>query len=188
MPNAWRLIFLGILLFSLPTSAQLGAVGGEWRAYGGDNGGTKYSPLDQINKENVKDLEFAWNWSTVDVNIHEANPDLRRLAAATYFECTPLMIGNVLYGTTSLGQAMAIDAFTGETIWAFDSESYKDGRPPNLGWISLVNGPQAFLELAQLPEPTRACRTQVRRARQSGRYGGFTSAPGPQGPDSERQL
>jgi quinoprotein glucose dehydrogenase len=127
---------LWLVLCSLSAVAQQGAVDGEWRAYGADNGGTKYSPLDQINKRNVKDLEFKWSWTTVDVNIHEANPGNPRLADATDFECTPLMVGNVLYATTTLGQAAAIDATTGETLWAFNPSSYKDGRPPNQGWIS----------------------------------------------------
>src|SRR5262245_33307390 len=34
----------------------------EWKYYGADAGGTKYSPLDQINKDNVKDLRIAWRW------------------------------------------------------------------------------------------------------------------------------
>jgi quinoprotein glucose dehydrogenase len=44
------------------TRGQRGAVNGEWRWYGGDAGGAKYSPLDQINAENVKQLQIAWRW------------------------------------------------------------------------------------------------------------------------------
>ena len=39
---------------------------GEWRSYAGDIGGTKYSPLDQINATNFEKLEVAWSWDTVD--------------------------------------------------------------------------------------------------------------------------
>ena len=38
--------------------------GGEWRFYGADGGSTKYSALDQINRDNVKDLKIAWRWKT----------------------------------------------------------------------------------------------------------------------------
>jgi hypothetical protein len=47
-----------------------------------------------------------------------------------------LLVDGVLYGSTSLGQAMAIDAGTGETLWSYSSEAYRTGRPPNLGYIS----------------------------------------------------
>ena len=49
---------------ALSASAQQGASGGEWRHYGGDLGSTKYSPLDQINRDNVGDLQVAWRWRT----------------------------------------------------------------------------------------------------------------------------
>ena len=37
---------------------------GEWRAYGGDSASTHYSPLDQINKDTVKNLAVAWSWKS----------------------------------------------------------------------------------------------------------------------------
>src|SRR5689334_10817206 len=43
---------------------QRGVVNGEWRFYGGDAGSTKYSPLDQINAQNVSSLRIAWRWKT----------------------------------------------------------------------------------------------------------------------------
>ena len=49
---------------SLPVVAQRGTVGGNWNYYGGDAGSTKYSPLDQINAENVKNLQIAWRWKS----------------------------------------------------------------------------------------------------------------------------
>ena len=42
--------------------AQRGVQDGEWPHWGGDLGNTKYSPLDQINAENVKTLRVAWRW------------------------------------------------------------------------------------------------------------------------------
>jgi glucose dehydrogenase len=48
-------------------SAQRGASPtGEWRAFGGDLGSTKYSPLDQINKENFARLRPVWHWRSAD--------------------------------------------------------------------------------------------------------------------------
>ena len=38
---------------------------GEWRYLNADPLSTRYSPLDQINKDNFKDLKIAWRWSTL---------------------------------------------------------------------------------------------------------------------------
>ena len=46
--------------FAGPVVAQQGTTSGEWRSYAGNLGSTKYSPLDQINRDNVQDLEIAW--------------------------------------------------------------------------------------------------------------------------------
>ena len=122
------------LLVSCPVvMAQRGTSDSSWLSYGGDLGSTKYSAAAQIDRENVGDLTIAWTWESVDKAIQEEYP---ALASATYFECTPLMVDGVLYGSTSLSQAMAIDGATGETLWAYSSEAFKAGRPPNLGYIS----------------------------------------------------
>jgi quinoprotein glucose dehydrogenase len=55
---------LAVLLLLMPgaLAAQ------EWTAYGGDAGGTRYSPLKQIDASNVKDLKVAWEFHTGDVS------------------------------------------------------------------------------------------------------------------------
>jgi len=129
---------LGCFICTLTSlaAAQSGSDGGEWRYIGGDMGHSKYSPLDQITKENVADLEIVWSWTSIDAAIQEANANDRMISTATYFQCTPLMVDGVVYGTTSLGQAFALDAVSGEMLWGYNPESYKGGRPPNLGFIS----------------------------------------------------
>ena len=51
----WFVLFF--LTGSIPFAAQHGAEDGDWRYWGGDSGSTRYSALDQINKENVGNLE-----------------------------------------------------------------------------------------------------------------------------------
>ena len=46
--------------------AQQGAPDGEWPTYGGDAGSTKYSPLDQIDANNVEQLQVVWRWTSPD--------------------------------------------------------------------------------------------------------------------------
>ena len=102
------LIFLSVAL--QPLAAQEGTQGGEWRVYGGDSGSTKYSPLDQINAENVSELEIVWRWKA---NNFGPRPDYN-------WETTPLMANGVLYTTAGTRRdAVAIDPLTGETLWMF---------------------------------------------------------------------
>lgn len=121
-----------VTLAATPISAQKkSGAAGEWRHYGGDAGSTKYSPLDQIKKENVADLKVAWTWDSPDLPLQKENRALSWFA----YEATPLMVGGTLYTSTSLSQVAAINAQTGQTIWVFNPEAYKVGRPTNLGFI-----------------------------------------------------
>ncbi len=110
-------------------SAQRGAPAGEWRQYAAD-GATKYSPLDRINRGNVGKLEVAWRWPSPDNDIVKANPQARTGA----YQDTPLMANGVLYTETSLGLFVALDPASGKVLWQYDPESWKVGRPPNLGY------------------------------------------------------
>ena len=128
-------VFLAAGIAALsPTAApaQYGATGGEWRSYGGDLGSTKYSPLDQIDATNFDDLRIAWRWRSVDERVdvealRESEED--RPVSIRGLQATPLMIDGVLYLTTALYQAAAVDAGTGETLWVHDPQAYEGGRP-----------------------------------------------------------
>ena len=124
-----------ILLSCAPATAQQGAPDGQWPAYGGDHGSTKYSPLDRIDRENVDRLRVAWRWESPDNPIVTAN---RRTLPAIpdAFKSTPVLVDGVLYIKTSLSQAAAIDAATGETLWTFDPGSWEGERPANTGFNS----------------------------------------------------
>ncbi|PYR51090.1 MAG: pyrroloquinoline quinone-dependent dehydrogenase [Acidobacteria bacterium] len=105
---------------------------GEWRTYAGSSRGLKYSPLDQITQDNVKDLEMTWKWSSVEVALQKSSPILQ----VSRNENTPLMANGALYTVTGLGLVAALDPGTGETRWVFDTESHKLGRPNNGGFLS----------------------------------------------------
>ena len=62
----------------------------EWPVYGGDQAGTKFSPLAHINRQNVQTLRVAWEWKTGDApnDTFETRPGM--------FENTPLMIGGLV--------------------------------------------------------------------------------------------
>jgi quinoprotein glucose dehydrogenase len=126
-----NLLLLAALL-GAPALAQNGAASGDWPTYHGETGATQYVPYDQINASNVASLEVAWSWDSPDNALIAADRKLRTAG----FKSTPLEIGGRLYVNTSLGHVAAIDATTGENLWTFDTESYKDGRPTNLGFNS----------------------------------------------------
>ena len=113
------------------THGQQKAPAGDWRYYGGDAGSNKYSSLDQIKAENVGKAKVAWTWDSPDVPLQTANRALGSFA----YETTPLAVGGTLYTTTSLAQVAAIDGATGKQLWLFNPESYKAGRPTNLGFV-----------------------------------------------------
>jgi quinoprotein glucose dehydrogenase len=111
--------------------AQGGLEEGQWREYAGDTRGLKYSPLDRINKNNIKDLEVAWRWASADRDYQIANPTMR----STRHEDTPLMVNGTLYTVTPLGMVAALDPGTGQQRWLYDPEVYKAGKPGNSGFI-----------------------------------------------------
>ncbi|MBI2150006.1 MAG: PQQ-binding-like beta-propeller repeat protein, partial [Acidobacteria bacterium] len=106
--SVWFVILT--LLFTLHVAGQQGARNGEWRVWGGDYGSTRYAPLDQINRDNVKNLKVAWTWRSDNFG---SGPEYKS-------ETTPLMVNGVLYFTAGNRRAViAADAGSGETLWTW---------------------------------------------------------------------
>jgi quinoprotein glucose dehydrogenase len=81
-----------------------------WPVYLGDNASSQYSPLDQINTENVHLLEPVWEYKT-----EKLKKDDR-----TQIQCNPLIIDGILYGTSPKLRVFALNAATGKRIWEFN--------------------------------------------------------------------
>jgi quinoprotein glucose dehydrogenase len=86
----------------------------DWPYYAGDAGGSRYSPLTQIDKRNVKELQIAWEYHTGDVS---DGSDNRRKSA---FEATPLVVDGTMYLSTPFNRVVALDPETGRERWSFD--------------------------------------------------------------------
>jgi quinoprotein glucose dehydrogenase len=101
---------------------KAGITNGEWPHWGGDLGSSKYSALDQINRDNVKNLRVAWRWKSENFGPRPQSN----------MEATPLMIGGVLYTTAGFRpNVVAIDAATGETLWTYRlDEGQRGDRAP----------------------------------------------------------
>jgi quinoprotein glucose dehydrogenase len=82
----------------------------DWPGVGNEPGCMRYSPLDQINRENVSRLKPVWTYNT---------GELGRRNGKT-IECTPIVIDGVMYVTTGYLRVVALDAATGKELWQFD--------------------------------------------------------------------
>jgi quinohemoprotein ethanol dehydrogenase len=82
-----------------------------WMTTGRDFGKGHYSPLDQINRETIGQLGYAWGYDTLTLRGQEA---------------TPIVVDGVMYTSGTTGRAYALNAVTGEEIWSFDPQS--DGQ------------------------------------------------------------
>jgi len=85
-----------------------GTTAEEWPGVGGDKGNSRCSGLNQINRSNVRELQVAWTYHTGDAG------------RGTTIECTPIMIGHILYITTVASKVVALQADTGREIWKYD--------------------------------------------------------------------
>lgn len=98
----------------------------DWPYYGHDAGGMRYSPLTQINRDNVSHLKVAWTFHTGDIS------DGRGKTKRSGFETTPILIDGTLYLTTPFNRVIALDPETGRQRWAYDPKTeltwnYGDG-------------------------------------------------------------
>src|SRR5579864_3269590 len=95
------------------TSAQ-DAKDTSWPYYGNDAGGMRYSPLTQINRDNVSKLKVAWVFHTGEMQENSGNKK------RSGFETTPILVDGTLYITTPFNRVIALDPATGKQRWAYD--------------------------------------------------------------------
>lgn len=85
-----------------------------WMVYGKDSGGSRYSPLTQITRENVEYLEKVW--------VYQTGEDYTgtRYKNGAAFEATPILVDGTLYLSTQTARVIALDPETGQEKWAYD--------------------------------------------------------------------
>jgi membrane-bound PQQ-dependent dehydrogenase (glucose/quinate/shikimate family) len=108
----------------------------EWRSYGNDPGGARYSPLTDITKANVSRLQEAWVYRTGEL------PDPKRIEGPA-FEATPVMANGTLYFTTPSARVVALDADTGTERWKYDPGEKVSGSARHRGvayWPAFAAG------------------------------------------------
>ena len=114
---------------------------GDWLHYGNDQGGSRFSPLDQINRTNVEKLQVAWTYRT-------GLPSEDLLSG---FEDTPLKVGGLLYLAAIDNDVIALDAESGKEAWRFEVNLQK-GAP-----FLAMRGVAYFKQ----PETSGACAERI---------------------------
>lgn len=80
---------------------------GNWLAFGRDYEEQRFSPLTQINKDNVADLKLAW---------------YRDMGTNRAQESTPIVVDGRMFFTSAWSRVFALDAVSGELIWSYDPQ------------------------------------------------------------------
>src|SRR5215471_16264734 len=164
---------VSIILFASAAAAQVSAPQSaddpiaDWPYYGGDAGGSRYSPLTQINRANVEQLKVAWEYHTGDVSDGSGG---RRKSA---FEATPIVVDGTMYVSTPFNRVIALDPETGSEKWSFDPKI--DLRTPYSE--GLINRGVTLWTDSRKPEGN-TCRRQIFLATIDARLFGIDAATG----------
>ncbi|MEM6162190.1 membrane-bound PQQ-dependent dehydrogenase, glucose/quinate/shikimate family [Erwinia sp. P6884] len=106
-----------------PTATQPAAASdadnNEWRYYGRNAAGQRFSPLEQITPANVSQLKPVWRYDSGDVMRKGEDKAGREFS----YEATPVKVGNSLYLCTPHREVIALDATTGRERWKFTPEN-----------------------------------------------------------------
>ena len=118
-----------------------------WENYGNSPGGSRFVALDQITRDNVKDLKVAWTFHTGDI------PDSPTGNGAEDQQ-TPLQVGNRLYLCTPHNNVIAVDADSGKQIWKHEVNAQAEvwNRCRGLAYFDVTQ---------PLPQPTLPGSTPV---------------------------
>ena len=111
------LVAVGMLSVVRAQSSQV-----EWTHYANDAGGSRYSPLTDVDAAKLSRLQVAWQWKHWETPLKEYG------TTPGQFESTPLMVDGTLYVTTPYNSLAALDAETGKEKWRFDGHAYELGQ------------------------------------------------------------
>lgn len=98
----------------------------DWPEFGSVAGGNQYSPLTQVNGENVERLEIAWEFHTGDVSDGEGEVE-----STTAFEATPIVVDETLYFCSPFNRVFALEPESGKQIWTYNPKIDLSGRYAN---------------------------------------------------------
>src|SRR5882672_9150905 len=122
MRNPVGLFAFFIGLFCIGIAPQAPA----WEHWGGDRGGSRFSPLSQITPDNVSNLVRAWEFRTGDLDSRA--PEVMK---RTKFQATPLFVEDSLIFCSPFNEVIALDPGSGAQKWRYDPKISTSQRPAN---------------------------------------------------------
>jgi quinoprotein glucose dehydrogenase len=105
-----------------PVPAIPAGVNGGWPEPSGSKGGGQYSPLEQINRNNLGQLRILWTYASPD--FAASQPPI--VGKNMVVEATPILVNDTLVTCTSLHRVVALEASTGKPRWSFDPQVNKE--------------------------------------------------------------
>ena len=130
-------------------NADASTWGGDWRFFGNNNGGSHFSPLNQLNPSNVDKLRIAWTY-----RVGYGDDGLQ-----ANLEMTPIKIGDRVYICTPFDDVIALDAVSGKQIWRYRSHTKRGG------WVYKNCRAVTYYEV---PGDTGACSKRIFSSRLDG--------------------
>ncbi len=117
LPRAFHSLLFACAVWNLAVLPAAGAApeNADWPAYLGGKERNLYSPLEQIDRGNVGQLEVAWTYDTGDKGEYQANN---------------LIVDGVLYTASPARRVIALDAATGKELWKWDPAKERSGKGP----------------------------------------------------------
>ncbi|MEO5740534.1 MAG: pyrroloquinoline quinone-dependent dehydrogenase [Vicinamibacterales bacterium] len=103
-----RMAGAGVIVLLATALVAQSQPGRDWPVYGGDSGGSRYSPLRQINRSNVRRLQIAWQFDPSD-------------GPASRLQAQPIIVDGILYAPTPGSSVLALDAKSGQLKWSWNS-------------------------------------------------------------------
>src|SRR5262249_45441442 len=89
----------------------------DWPTYGHDPGGLQYSPLTEIDRSNVRNLQIAWTYDTRPAAMAAAEGESPKAPRNPASQVTPVVVGGMMYLATPYGHIIALQPETGKVIW-----------------------------------------------------------------------
>lgn len=106
-------IALAILLQACSQQPLSQQTAQDWPSYGRDYSNNRFSPLSQINRDNVASLEPAWTYRT---------------GVKATFQATPIVVHGVMYVSLPFNHVVALDARTGKELWRYEHKRRADWK------------------------------------------------------------
>jgi glucose dehydrogenase len=105
-----KVLAVAALLAIVPSHRTHAQSGSDWPMYGHDLASSRFSPLSQINADNVAKLSVAWSYPM--------RPGGSGPAGGAFSQVTPIVVNDVMYLPAG-NRVLALEPETGKEVWSY---------------------------------------------------------------------